>query len=75
MSKNCPKCDEIIDEQDVICPNCYELIVKDSTGNQGYLGKLSTSHICQVCGAENEEGSKCCSYCCSIISEKQKGKE
>ncbi|RLD63351.1 MAG: hypothetical protein DRI95_11830 [Bacteroidetes bacterium] len=67
MSKNCPKCDEIIDEQDVICPNCHELTIEDNTD---YLGG-----ICQVCGAQNEQGSKSCVFCCSIIPEKQKGKE
>ncbi|MEN8121106.1 MAG: zinc ribbon domain-containing protein [Bacteroidota bacterium] len=61
ITKNCPKCGEIIDEQDLICPNCNELVIEESTNNQEYT--------CPVCGAQNEEGSKSCAFCCSIISQ------
>lgn len=62
MTQNCPKCNEIIDDQDLICPNCNELIIEGNTGNQGC--------ICTVCGKLNEEGSKSCVFCCSIIFQK-----
>ncbi len=65
MTTNCPKCNEIIDEQDLICPNCNELVIDNNSKNQGY--------ICPVCGAENEKGSSFCAFCCSIIPKKMEG--
>jgi len=55
---NCPNCDAPIDDQDLICPSCHKFIPEE---------RKKDAYICPVCGAENQEGAKSCTYCCSIM--------